>query len=95
MPTEPWRQLAFGILYHYVYVMESYLNRRETFDANSVSQVITFAESEWCQWLCEWVDFDHKSYCERLRDMFLLLPEDDQYLSMTIAKQWWAIELSR
>lgn len=87
--SDIYKQFCCAVLYHHMSFLEGYTR----FERNAISDLantITFLESEFCLWLCEWCGIDYDSYMAKAQELFISeVDKRSRALSMALAKMWW------
>lgn len=83
-----WYQLVCRILLRHIQSFSGASRHSAEFIEDLVA-AITFCESDFVDWLCDWIDLDCEVYLARCRELFFKLPKAIQKRALAGAKEYW------
>ena len=87
--SDIYKQFCCVVLNHHLSFLAGYAK----FERDAISDLantITFLESEFCLWLCDWCGIDYDSYMAKAQELFLSeVDKRSQALALALAKMWW------
>lgn len=61
----------------------------ESYYLSRLIEVVTFFESEFALYLCEWTGIEYDAYIETSKKWFLEMPVERQQVALFGAERWW------